>query len=187
MLPQALTVMKGWGFDYKTHCVWNKDRVGTGYWFRNKHELVLIGTKGSPPAPAPGTQFPSVLDAPVGAHSAKPDIILQMIEAYFPNLPKIELNRRGPPRPGWDAWGNEAEAPADARVTDDQIADHSPCIDSEIEPAEQSAEEPATDHQSQPSPAIPSIEEINLDIPDAIRRDERNHAPFMGGSHEPCL
>jgi N6-adenosine-specific RNA methylase IME4 len=32
-----------------------------------------------------------------------------MIEQYFPTLPKIELNRRGPPRPGWDAWGNEAE------------------------------------------------------------------------------
>jgi N6-adenosine-specific RNA methylase IME4 len=30
-----------------------------------------------------------------------------MIEAYFPNLPKIELNRRGSPRPGWEAWGNE--------------------------------------------------------------------------------
>ena len=31
-----------------------------------------------------------------------------MIEAYFPNLPKIELNRRGKPRAGWYAWGNEA-------------------------------------------------------------------------------
>jgi N6-adenosine-specific RNA methylase IME4 len=34
-----------------------------------------------------------------------------MIEEYYPTLPKIELNRRGPPRPGWDAWGNEAEPP----------------------------------------------------------------------------
>jgi N6-adenosine-specific RNA methylase IME4 len=31
-----------------------------------------------------------------------------LIEAYFPSLPKIELNRRGPARDGWDAWGNEA-------------------------------------------------------------------------------
>jgi hypothetical protein len=38
-----------------------------------------------------------------------------MIEEYFPTLPKIELNRRGPPRPGWHAWGNEVEAlPAEA-------------------------------------------------------------------------
>jgi hypothetical protein len=33
-----------------------------------------------------------------------------MIDEYFPDLPKIELNRRGPPRKGWDAWGAEAEA-----------------------------------------------------------------------------
>jgi N6-adenosine-specific RNA methylase IME4 len=33
-----------------------------------------------------------------------------MIEQYYPNVPKIELNRRGKPRPGWEAWGNEAEA-----------------------------------------------------------------------------
>ncbi|WP_256375199.1 MULTISPECIES: hypothetical protein [unclassified Bradyrhizobium] len=35
-----------------------------------------------------------------------------MIESYFPTLPKIELNRRGPERAGWDAWGNEAEGAA---------------------------------------------------------------------------
>jgi N6-adenosine-specific RNA methylase IME4 len=108
MLPQALEVMEAWGFDYKSHIAWIKNRIGTGHWFRNKHELLLVGTRGSVPAPAPGTQFPSAIEAPVGAHSAKPERFLELIEAYFPNLPKIELNRRGPPRPTWDAWGNEA-------------------------------------------------------------------------------
>ena len=37
----------------------------------------------------------------------------ELIEAYFPNLPKIELNARGAARPGWQAWGLEA-APAEA-------------------------------------------------------------------------
>jgi N6-adenosine-specific RNA methylase IME4 len=32
-----------------------------------------------------------------------------MLEQYFPTLPKIEINRRGAPRPGWDAWGDEVE------------------------------------------------------------------------------
>lgn len=109
MLPDALAVMAAWGFEYKSHCIWRKDRVGTGYWFRNQHELLLVGTRGNVPAPAPGTQWPSVIDAPVGAHSAKPERFIELIEAYFPNLPKIELNRRGPARPGWAAWGNEAE------------------------------------------------------------------------------
>jgi N6-adenosine-specific RNA methylase IME4 len=116
MLPQALGVMNRWGFDYRSHVIWEKDRIGTGYWFRNAHELLLIGVRGDVPAPAMGTQFPSVIRAPVGEHSAKPEIFLEMIEAYFPSLPKIELNRRGPARPGWDAWGNEAEAPAEDEV-----------------------------------------------------------------------
>ena len=37
----------------------------------------------------------------------------EMIEQYFPNVPKIELNCRGKPRPGWDAWGNEVEEAAE--------------------------------------------------------------------------
>jgi N6-adenosine-specific RNA methylase IME4 len=112
MLPDALRVMEAWGFKYKSHCIWSKDRVGTGYWFRNRHELLLVGTRGSIPAPAMGTQLASVIEAPVGAHSAKPEHFLKLIEGYFPTIPKIELNRRGPPRPGWDAWGNETHQAA---------------------------------------------------------------------------
>ena len=117
MLPHALDVMKAWKFEYKSHYIWVKSRgdrlaLGTGYWNRNAHELLLIGTKGNIPAPAPGTQQPSIITAPIGEHSAKPEVFLKMIEEYFPNLPKIELNRRGPPREGWDAWGNEAENPS---------------------------------------------------------------------------
>lgn len=110
MLPHALTVMAAWGFDYRSHVVWQKDRIGTGYWFRNAHEILLVGVKGNIPAPAPGTQMHSIIDGAVGAHSEKPECFLEMIEAYFPTLPKIELNRRGAARPGWDAWGNEAES-----------------------------------------------------------------------------
>ncbi len=108
MLPDALRVMASWGFAYKSHMIWKKDRVGTGYWFRNQHELLLVGVRGERlPAPAMGTQFTSVLESAVGEHSAKPHAVYEVIEAYFPTLPKIELNaRRG--RPGWKCWGNEA-------------------------------------------------------------------------------
>lgn len=111
MLPDAFRVMAAWGFEYKSQVIWRKDRIGTGYWFRNAHELLLVGTRGKIPAPAMGTQFASVIDAPVGAHSAKPDQFYELIEAYFPNLPKIELNARRA-RHGWTAWG--LEAPVDA-------------------------------------------------------------------------
>lgn len=110
MLTQALEVMETWGFDYRSHCVWLKNRMSTGYWFRNTHELLLIGVKGNVPAPAPGTQFESAWDADVGEHSEKPELAYEMLEAYFPNLPRIELNARKK-RDGWDVWG--AEAPVD--------------------------------------------------------------------------
>ena len=112
MLRDALRVMEAWGFEYKSHAVWDKIHIGTGYWFRNRHELLLVGTKGLIPAPAMGEQFASVMTIARKEHSAKPEQFLELIESYFPNLPKIELNRRGLPRPGWDAWGNEAEVAA---------------------------------------------------------------------------
>lgn len=107
MLPHALLVMAAWGFDYKSNYVLEKDRIITGYWNRNKHEHLLIGVRGNVPCPAAGTQWDSIIPAPVNEHSGKPVGMLEMIEQYFPTLPKIELNRRGPTRAGWDAWGNE--------------------------------------------------------------------------------
>ena len=116
MLIDAIRVMEAWGFTYKTHAVWVKDRVGTGYWFRNQHEILLLGVKGVIPSPAPGSQFPSVFSEPVLEHSVKPDATYRMIEAYFPSLPKIELNSRRA-RDGWKSWGLEApEEEEDVKV-----------------------------------------------------------------------
>jgi N6-adenosine-specific RNA methylase IME4 len=109
MLVAALNVLAAWGFTYATHAIWVKDRIITGYWFRGQHELLLLGTRGGIPAPAMGKQWPSVIEAPRGRHSQKPDRIYDLIESYFPSLPKIELNARGR-RIGWDAWGFEAPA-----------------------------------------------------------------------------
>ena len=82
-------------------------------WNRSRHEILLIGTRGSPVCPAPGTQWDFLaIMSPRLAHSEKPKCFLEMIEQYFPNVPKIELNCRGKPRPGWDAWGNEVEEAA---------------------------------------------------------------------------
>lgn len=107
MLCDALRVMRFWGFEYKTHFVWDKLLTGTGYWSRNRHELLLIGTRGGIPAPAPGTQWESIIAAPAGRHSEKPDRAYELIEDYYPNLPRIELNARRR-RDGWTAWGLEA-------------------------------------------------------------------------------
>jgi N6-adenosine-specific RNA methylase IME4 len=106
-LAIAYEVMEAWGFTYRSQVIWKKSSMGMGRWFRSMHEILLIGTRGAPPCPAPGTQWLSVIEAPRGSHSEKPEIFYQLIEEYFPNLPKIELNARRR-RSGWDAWGLEA-------------------------------------------------------------------------------
>jgi N6-adenosine-specific RNA methylase IME4 len=106
MLSVALDVIKLRGFKYVTNFVWLKDKPGTGYWNRNAHEILLLARRGSKiPVPAPSDLWESVIEAPLKRHSEKPDDFREMIEWYFPQLNKIELNCRGKPRKGWDAWG----------------------------------------------------------------------------------
>jgi N6-adenosine-specific RNA methylase IME4 len=107
MIEAALSVMRARGFAYKSQAVWDKEIPGTGYWFRNQHEILLVGTRGNVPAPAEGTQWSSVLRERRTQHSVKPNCAYEMIESYFPNVPQIELNARKA-RKGWDQWGNEA-------------------------------------------------------------------------------
>jgi N6-adenosine-specific RNA methylase IME4 len=115
MLPQALEVMAAWGFTYVSHWVWEKDRIGLGYWSRNVHELLLIGTRGDVPAPLPGQQLESIIQAPRGEHSAKPEVFARIIEQMFPDVPKLEMFARSR-REGWDVWGNEAHGVEEAEA-----------------------------------------------------------------------
>ena len=59
-----MRLIEAWGFTYKSGAVWVKPKISTGYWFRTQHEMLLVATKGSPVAPAPGTQMSSVFEAP---------------------------------------------------------------------------------------------------------------------------
>lgn len=103
----ALKVMELQGFTYVSQFAWIKPSIGTGFWVRDRHELLLIGVKGKIPCPSMGDQFDSAIEAPKGEHSEKPDFQYEIAEHYFPNLPKVELNARRA-RSGWLQWGNEA-------------------------------------------------------------------------------
>jgi N6-adenosine-specific RNA methylase IME4 len=98
------------GFSYKSLYAWFKPGPGTGYWSqKDQLELLLVGTRGDVPAPAPGTQPPQVQTFPRERHSAKPQAFATMIEAMFPAVAKLEMFARAS-RVGWDTWGNEAPA-----------------------------------------------------------------------------
>lgn len=105
-LEEAFSVLNSWGFTYKTCAIWDKEKKGMGYYFRIQHEILLIATKGSFPAPAPENRPDSIVRSPRGEHSKKPPAFYEIIEAMYPGMKKIELFCRTP-REGWAAWGNE--------------------------------------------------------------------------------
>lgn len=109
LLPEAIDVMGAWGFSYRTCAVWTKNQLGMGYYFRQQHELLLLGMRGHLPAPAPADRPSSLISAPRGEHSVKPVEAYEVIERMYPDLSRLELFARQA-RPGWVAWGNEIAA-----------------------------------------------------------------------------
>ena len=106
-LLEALEVMEGWGFKYKTHAMWDKEKIGMGYWFRGQHELLLVGTKGESSPPESENRRSSVFREKRNEHSKKPVCVYEWIESAFKDKVKLEMYCREP-RPGWSAWGNES-------------------------------------------------------------------------------
>ena len=108
MLPDALRVMAAWGFEYRTCAVWVKERIGMGYYFRGRHELLLVGRRGDMPVPAASDRPDSVIEARRRRHSEKPDVVYELLERMYPAATKLELFARTK-RAGWDSWGWDAE------------------------------------------------------------------------------
>ena len=107
-LESGLAVMNAWGFKYKTQAVWDKVRVGMGFWFRGQHEILMVGVRGKVSPPAQAQRTPSVIRCPRGRHSAKPDKVRDMIAEWFPDVPRLEMFSRLK-RQGWDVFGNQVE------------------------------------------------------------------------------
>jgi N6-adenosine-specific RNA methylase IME4 len=117
-LEIAIGVMRAWGLPYKSNWAWVKEgNVGTGYWGRSAHELVLIGAHGPGACFPRGAAPPSAFAAPKGRHSEKPEEVHARIERAWPAVLKLELFARAP-RPGWWCWGDEVGVvdPAGRRV-----------------------------------------------------------------------
>jgi site-specific DNA-methyltransferase (adenine-specific) len=114
-LPQAIEIMKAWGFTYKTiGFVWVKKTVNNktvkmlAPWTNKGAELCLFGTKGAMTKHLGANDVFQVHEAVRREHSRKPDIIRDEIKRMFPDCKRIELFARTA-LPGWDAWGNEVD------------------------------------------------------------------------------
>lgn len=115
LLSEGMSVMKAWGFSYKTNIVWYKirkdggpDRRGVGFYFRNVTEMILFGVRGKNARTLqPGRSQENIIITQKREHSRKPDEQYKLIEACSWGA-RIELFARGP-RDGWFVWGNQSK------------------------------------------------------------------------------
>lgn len=107
LLPEALEVVKAWGFKYKTAFVWDKQRGTFGHYHTAESELLFVCTRGActPDVEQKERQIQRWVRA---EHSRKPDDARAMIDRLYVHGPRIELFRRGEAPEGWHVWGNEA-------------------------------------------------------------------------------
>lgn len=118
----ALDVLDAWGFVPKTEIVWvkltaaarrschtcgaNRNRrhhFGMGRYTRAAHETCIVAVRGRINVKTHSIR--DVFEAPVRAHSQKPDEIFDIAEALHAG-PYTELFGRAP-RPGWQVLGND--------------------------------------------------------------------------------
>lgn len=127
-LMEAMELIKFWGLDYKTNIVWVKAKnrihakvlefkdkfyeflhknlqVGTGYYVKGSHELLLIVTRGSPGVPQEKDRVPSVVFAErTKLHSEKPKIFRKIINEMYPAKKKLEMFNREKDEYDNDTW-----------------------------------------------------------------------------------
>ena len=103
LIPEALEVIKAWGFQYRCNLVWCKPRILLGNYIRTAHETLLMATRGR--APVNFRSQPSWVFAPQQDHSHKPEEVYPIIERLF-NGPYLELFARRY-HLGWDVWGDQ--------------------------------------------------------------------------------
>ena len=114
-LLEGLSVLKAWGFTYKTvGFVWVKQNRkadslfwGMGYWTRSNVELCILATKGHPKRINAAVH--QVIVSHIEEHSKKPQEARERIVSLMGDLPRIELFARQS-TPGWDVWGNEVDS-----------------------------------------------------------------------------
>lgn len=111
MLPEAMDLMRAWGFSYRTGGAWHKKTpggktaFGTGYRARCACEPFLLGFMGNPPN---SRAQRNLIEGVTREHSRKPDEAYRWAEAYLPDVWRVELFSRQA-RPNWDAWGDQTQ------------------------------------------------------------------------------
>ena len=103
----SIELGQAWGFEYKTVAfVWDKQVHNPGRYTLSQTEFVLAFKKGKFPTPRGARNVRQLVSVHRGAHSEKPEIVIDGITKMFPTQKKIELFARRN-HVGWDNWGLE--------------------------------------------------------------------------------
>jgi len=106
LLFECAPVIKAWGFTYRASFVWDKVAHNMGHYNSVRHEFLLICGRGDC-VPDSKKLIDSVQSIERTAHSEKPEVFREIIDALYTRGKRMELfARRQPPKP-WIAWGNE--------------------------------------------------------------------------------
>ena len=112
-IPEALHVMKSWGFRYVTVAfVWSKltntgkEAWTLGAWTVKNCEICLMGTRGRMLKLKKENNVRQLIRAERTKHSKKPQEARDSIVRMFGDIPRIELFAREE-HSQWDVWGNE--------------------------------------------------------------------------------
>lgn len=124
LLEDGLEVLNAWGFKLKQTICWvklNKNfdpetdelddgvQMLMGRYFRNGHELALVGTKGKIASDINNHSMKSVIMEHNLGHSIKPQSIYKRLELMLPEAKRLELFGRGSVRKTWTTIGNQSE------------------------------------------------------------------------------
>jgi len=122
-LPDALEVIKSWGFEYKTiGFIWNKKLTDgrqvyyMGRWTVKSSELCLLATRGHIHSEIKNHKVKQLVNAKRKEHSYKPEEVRKRIEKLMGELPRIELFARNRIE-GWDTYGNELSKTIQKRLS----------------------------------------------------------------------
>lgn len=118
LLPEAMTVLIRWGFEYKTMITWRKIMsTGMGFWFRGQCEHLILGVRGK--VKPFRMQTANFYQSKTGKHSQKPhyfrELISKAVKKSFDHPIKLELFARSRDgffpdyeyEDGWDVYGNQ--------------------------------------------------------------------------------
>ena len=108
MHPGPREVMHAWGFAPKDNLVWDKVLGTSGQYFTRRHELLMVGTRGSCLPDFPSPMPDSVLtERKSDIYGEWPASVRAMIERLWTRGPYLELFASARASERWDTFGND--------------------------------------------------------------------------------